>query len=119
MIRGVLLDEHYHGWWPPAILRQCPAIDLRVIGRSGAPPSGTKDPLLLQWIEAHDFVLVTEDRKTMLRHLNSHLAAGRHVEGIFIVDKNLNIRVVAGDLELIVGASYEGEFRDQMIDLPL
>jgi hypothetical protein len=119
MIRGVLLDEHYYGWWPPTIRRQCPAIDLRAIGLAGAPPSGTKDPQLLQRIEAHDFVLVTEDRKTMVVHLNNHLAAGRHVEGIFIVHKKLNVRVLAGDLELIVGASYEGEFRDQIIDLPL
>ena len=54
----------------------------------------------------------------MLGLLNEHLAAGRHVEEIFIVDKRLNIRVLTGDLELIVRASFEGEFRDQMIDLP-
>jgi hypothetical protein len=119
MIRGVLLDEHYPGWWPPTLLRLVPVFDLRAIGSANATPSGTKDPLLLQWAEAHDFVLLTEDRKTMLGHLTNHLAVGRHVEGIFIVDKRLNIRVLAGDLELIVGASFEGEFRDQIIDLPL
>jgi hypothetical protein len=119
MIRGVLLDEHYPGWWPPAILRLYPGLDLRVTGRANAPPTGTEDPLLLQWIEAHEFVLVTEDRKTMPGHLNDHLAAGRHVEGVFIANKRLNIRVVADDLDLIVGASFEGEFRDRIVTLPL
>jgi hypothetical protein len=119
MIRGVLLDEHYHGWWPQAILRICPTIDLRVINGMNAPPSGTKDQRLLEWIEAHDFVIVTEDRKTMPGHLKDHLNAGHHLEGIFILDKRVNVQVVAYDLALIVHASFDGEFRDQMVDLPL
>lgn len=118
MIRGVLLDEHYPGWWPKAILRHYPALDLRAIGQPNAPPSGTKDPQILQWVESQAFVLVTEDRKTMVGHLHDHLSAGRHVEGIFIAAKKLNVRVLAGDLELIVEASFEGEFRDRVVDLP-
>jgi Domain of unknown function (DUF5615) len=48
-----------------------------------APSAGTSDPAILVWLEQHGYILVTENRSSMPRHLPDHLEAGRHVPGIF------------------------------------
>ena len=119
MIRGVLLDEHYYEWWPGAITAAVPWLDVRSIDDSDAPASGTKDPQILEWLETNQFILVTDNRSTMPGHLGDFNAQGHHVLGIFIAAKDLNIRIVAEDLEMIVGASLPEEFQDQIRFLPL
>ena len=119
MIRGVLLDEHYDRWWPTAIIASVPWLDVFRVDDSDAPVTGTKDPQILEWLEANQFILVTNIRSTMPGHLNDFNAQGRHVLGIFIADGDFDIHVLAEELEMIVGASLPGEFQDQIRFLPL
>jgi hypothetical protein len=64
-------------------------------------------------------MLVTNNRRTMPRHLADHLAAGRHVPGIVMLDDDLGIGGNFDELLLIAGASLPDEFRDQIIYLPI
>src|SRR5262245_13522796 len=118
MIRGVLLDEHYPHWWPGTLTRLSNWLTVRWIGGPDAPPRGTKDPDILIWLESNQFVLLTNNRRSMPGHLAQHIVAQRHVEGIFIVHPDMDIRVLATALELIIGASLQAEFQDQIRDLP-
>lgn len=55
----------------------------------------------------------------MPTHLSDHLATGRHVPGILIVDLGAPIGSVLDDLILIALASYENEFLNCVAYVPL
>jgi hypothetical protein len=55
----------------------------------------------------------------MPRHLHDHLAAGRHVPGIFILNPNMNMGETIEELTLIWGASEPDEYADQLNYLPI
>jgi hypothetical protein len=54
----------------------------------------------------------------MPQHLAAHVAAGRHVPGIFIVDPAINVEDLVADLSLIANASFENEHQDRIQYLP-
>ncbi len=116
---GFLLDEHV----PVPVkarLRQIePTARVYAIGDAEAPPKRTPDPDILFWAEAHDCLLVTNNRATMPPHLARHLASGHHVPGIVLVPRRFGIAQIVADLLLVWGASLPGEFQDQIIYLPL
>lgn len=118
MIR-YLLDEHI----PPAVrqqlMRLLPNLTVWMVGDPDAPPKGTPDPDLLVWCEIQDFILVTNNRKTMPSHLAEHLASGHHIPGILIADPTRDIGQMIEELALIASASFSKEYRDRIIYLPL
>lgn len=77
------------------------------------------DPLLLEWCERNNFILLTDNRKSMPQHLADHMAQGRHVPGIFVVDPTRNTDDLADELDLIDGASLPREYQDQIRYLPI
>jgi hypothetical protein len=101
------------------LLRREPSLTVWRIGDEGAPPLGTLDPAILIWLEENDFILVTNNRKTMPAHLADHLTAGQHVPGILILDLGAPISLALDDLILIALASYENEFLDRIAYIPL
>lgn len=82
------------------------------IGDGSAPEKGTLDPQILSWIEAHDCLLVTNNRATMPTHLRDHIAQGNHIPGIIQLPKRMNIRLILEDLLLIGEVSEPREFQD-------
>nr|WP_293128835.1 DUF5615 family PIN-like protein [Microcoleus sp. bin38.metabat.b11b12b14.051] len=49
------------------------------MGEPEAPSRGTLDPEILKWCEEYNFILVTNNRKSMPVHLTDHLAERRHI----------------------------------------
>jgi Domain of unknown function (DUF5615) len=78
---GFLFDEHLPKWWRHVITQLNPGILVRYLGEPGTPSLQTPDEQILEWCEAFDAILVTNNRNTMPTHLLDHLAAGRHVPG--------------------------------------
>lgn len=113
-----LLDEHVSPAYRRQLLRRAPELTVYAIGDSGAPPKRTPDPDLLRWCEKQDFVLVTNDRASMQPHLNDHLAEGRHVPGIFILNANMSFGATVEELLLLAIAAFEGEFSGRLTFLP-
>jgi hypothetical protein len=114
-----LLDEHIAPTYRAQLLRAAPELEVWIVGDPGAPPRGTLDPAILAWCEEHNFVLVTNNRKSMPRHLADHLALDRHVPGILVINPALPIGELLDELVLIAGASEENEYRDLILYLPL
>jgi len=116
---GFLIDENL----PPLIAGQLrqrePGILVYTIGGPDAPPKGTSDPDILNWIEAHNCWLITNNRASMPSHLQDHLVAGKHVPGVFIAPFPLNIGALLEELTLLWGASLPDEYQDHIIYLPL
>ncbi|MGH9835650.1 MAG: DUF5615 family PIN-like protein [Blastocatellia bacterium] len=87
-----LLDEHVSHAYRKQLLRREPSLTVRII--------------------------VTNNRSTMPVHLADHLAEGRHVPGIFILNPQMGFGETIEELILLAMASVEGEFRDQIAFLP-
>ncbi|MEG3896306.1 MULTISPECIES: DUF5615 family PIN-like protein [unclassified Microcoleus] len=114
-----LMDENVDPIYPTQIRRKQVGLIIRVIGEPSIPAKGTKDPEILEWCENYDFILVTNNRKSMPVHLNDHLQANRHIPGIFILNANLSVGQNIEELILIAECSFLNEYQDQIIHLPI
>jgi hypothetical protein len=114
-----LLDENVDPRLRSGILGRDSSLTVWTIGDPGAPDRTTLDPAILCWCEDNSFILVTNNRRSMPRHLQEHLAAGRHVPGIFLLGPNMGFGDAIDELLLIWEASDAAEYRDTIIYLPL
>ena len=114
-----LLDEHIPPSYRAQLLRRESSLTVWMIGDVGAPAKGTLDPEILCWCEAHDFLLVTNNRKSMPRHLADHLTQGRNVPGILTLDLGLPMRLALDELILIASASFADEYANRITYLPI
>jgi hypothetical protein len=114
-----LLDENVGDTLRKALHSQWPEIVVWRVGQPTAPRRGTLDPDILLWCEAEGFSLVTNNRESMPVHLQDHLAAGRHVPGIFTLNPKMTLRETLNELALIWEASAPSQFADQITYLPI
>ncbi|NTV62831.1 MAG: DUF5615 family PIN-like protein [Oscillochloris sp.] len=114
-----LLDEHIDPVLRREILRAAPDLEVWIIGDPGAPARGTLDPDILIWCEENGFCLVTNNRKSMPRHLADHVSLGHHMPGILVVNLAMTMGQMIDELVLIAGVAADDEFRDLILYLPL
>ncbi|WP_446396138.1 DUF5615 family PIN-like protein [Coleofasciculus sp. E1-EBD-02] len=114
-----LMDENVAPTYTTQLRRLKPDLFVLAVGELTAPPRGTLDPEILSWCEEHSFILVTNNRKSMPVHLNDHLAQGRHIPGILILNAKLSVGENLAELILIADASFEDEYQDRIDFLPL
>jgi hypothetical protein len=114
-----LLDENLTPRLKKALLKQEPEMVVLRIGDICAPPLQTSDPDILVWCEAKGFFLVTNNRASMPVHLRDHLAAGRHVPGIFVLKPDATTPQIIDELILIWQAAKPDEYKDQLQYIPL
>ena len=112
-----LLDENADPDFLTALWQAWPQITVRRIGFRDAPPYGTPDPDILIWCETYQFSLITNNRHTMPPHLHDHLAAGRHVPGIFILNDRMAIGQTVAVLSEIWLSRQPEKYIDQIIFL--
>jgi len=84
-----LFDENLRGPLWQAVQRHNSAGDLPLdVERVGEPPDlplGSLDPMILEWCQREDRILVSFDHATLPGHLGNHLAQGGHSPGIFLI----------------------------------
>jgi hypothetical protein len=114
-----LIDENVDPLYPTQLRRLQPELVVWMIGKPTTPPRGTLDPEILLWCEKFEFILVTNNRTSMPVHLKDHLSEGHHIPGIFILSRTLTIRENLDELILIAEASFDEDYQDQIIHLPL
>lgn len=114
-----LLDENLPPSWRKRLLRRGPDLVVRRVGEAGTPPLESSDAQLLAWCEVEGFMLVTNNRRSMPGHLSDYLAQGRHVPGVVITTAGMTASQVFEELVLMAGASFESEYEDQILYLPL
>jgi hypothetical protein len=113
-----LLDEHVPEALADALVREKPAIEVYQVGQDPAPVKGTLDRELLRVAEAKQWMVLTQDKSTMPRHVVDHLAAGHHTWGVFFLRDDATIRRLVDDLLLMWSASQAEDWRDVMDWLP-
>ena len=114
-----LVDENTTHAIGDQLRRRQPDIVVLTVGNDQAPPRGTLDPDILLWLEREGYFLITQNRRSMPRHLQDHLKKGHHVPGIFTLRPRVSIGSIIKDLLLIWGASFPGEYQDQIVHVPL
>jgi hypothetical protein len=114
-----LLDEHVSRAIQDQLLRLSPNIDILMVGQSGAPAKGTPDADLLQWIEQTDYVLVTNNRRTMPVHLQAHFEVGGHISGMLLLRRGASLGQVIENLFLLWETVEADEFQDGVLFIPL
>ncbi|GJD16271.1 hypothetical protein RIVM261_012270 [Rivularia sp. IAM M-261] len=114
-----LIDENVKLVYTTQFRRKRSDLVIYAVGEPNAPPKGTLDPEILIWCEVHNFVLVTNNRASMPVHLIDHISIGRHVPGIFILNSNMGIGETIDELILIAEGSFDEEYQDQIIHLPI
>jgi len=114
-----LLDENLAPEWRNQLLRYQPHLMVWMIGDPLAPVPGTLDTEILVWCEEHQFLLVTNNRRSMPGHLADHLAGNRSVPGILTLRKNALMGRVIEDLLLIAEVGTGEEFRNRIRYIPL
>jgi hypothetical protein len=112
-----LLDENVDPDYAASLRQAWPEMVVWLIGQPGAPLRGTLDPDILRWCEQHQFSLVTNNRTSMPVHLRDHIAAGRHVPGIFIINSKMTIGQTDDALALIWLEDQPENYTDLIIFL--
>ncbi len=118
-MRRYLIDENISPEYRTQLLYHEPSLTVLAVGDKGAPPKSTPDPEILVWCEQNQFSLITNNRESMPQHLSDHLTAGHHVPGIFTINLEVPMGLIIDQLLLIVGASHEDEYIDQITYIPL
>jgi hypothetical protein len=114
-----LIDENVDPIYTVQLRRLKPDLFVLAIGDLTTPQKGTLDPEILLWCEANDFILVTNNRKSMPVHLADHIAQNHHIPGIFILSPKLSVGENLEQLLLIAEGSLDNEYQDRIEFLPL
>lgn len=114
-----LIDENVDPTYTNQLRRLNSDLFAIAVGDITAPPKGTLDPEILLWCEAHDCILVTNNRKSMPVHQAEHIALNHHIPGIFILSPKLSIGENLEQLILIAEGSFNDEYQDRIEFLPL
>lgn len=113
-----LLDENVDPIYKVGLSKIESDLIVWAVGEPHSPPRGTLDPEILLWCEEYNFILVTNNRKSMPVHLVDHINAGGHIPGIFLLNVKLTIGQNVDELIFLSQVSVEGEYQDQLIHLP-
>ncbi len=114
-----LIDENLSPLYAEQLRRRNPSLVVRTVREPGVPGKGTLDPEILSWGELNQFVLFTNNRASMPRHLKDHLAEGRHMPGILTLNPNMSIGETIDELLTVAEAAFEDEFQDRIDFLPV
>jgi hypothetical protein len=117
-----LVDENVPGRIHRAIQRHNHSgKDLLDVVRVGEPddlPISTDDSAILVWAENASRILITEDKSTMLGHLQQHLARGRSSPGVFLIRPGTTVPSLIEFLVLVAWVSDPTEWADRIEFVP-
>ena len=114
-----LIDENIDPLYKAQLLLKKPGLVVYSIGDPGTPPKGTLDPEILCWCEENDFILITNNRKSMPAHLTVHLTHESHIPGIITLNLEMGIGDTVEELILIAEVGNPSEYQDRIEYLPV
>ena len=105
-----LLDENLSKQIKFAVLRKNSLINILCVGAQNAPSFGTLDPEILLYVEQSQRLLITDNRKSMPRHLEDHWSTKRIIWGLLWVRPKTSIGELAETIYLLWEASEAQEW---------
>jgi predicted nuclease of predicted toxin-antitoxin system len=77
------------------------------------------DPTVLDWAAAAGRILLTHDIKTMPGYAYERVRAGLPMPGVIAIRRQVPLKQAIDELLVVIGASDEDEWQDQVTFLPL
>jgi hypothetical protein len=93
--------------------------DLDIVRIQDFNLSGADDPTVLEWTAKEDRILLTHDVATITKYAYNRIVSGESFPGVIEVDICSPISLVMEDILLLAELSYEGEWKNQIIYIPL
>lgn len=112
-----LADEDFNNRVLRGLLAQRP--DLDIVRVQDTELSGTSDPVVLAWAAREGRILLTHDKSTMINHARSRIKAGAPMPGLCAFEKNTAIKKAIDHFLVMLGASLDGEWENQIRYVPL
>jgi predicted nuclease of predicted toxin-antitoxin system len=113
----LLADENFNHAIVRGMLRRLPALDVVTIQElilSGAP-----DPQVLEAAAHSERLLMTHDVNTIPAHVRRRIESGLRVPGIIEISATAAPGEVIDDLLILVQCSFDGEWENQIVRVPL
>ena len=107
-----LADEGFNRDIVRGVIARDPAIIIERVQEVGL--SGASDPDVLEWAAQSRRVVLTHDENTMLADANSRLFSGLRMPGIVVVHQDMPTGRAIEGLLVLIGASLEGEWENQI-----
>ena len=112
-----LADENFNGDILRGIRLRQPNIDLLRV--QDVEIAGAEDDSVLEWAARADRIILTHDRSTMPRFADERVLAHRRMPGVVVVNDRMAVRQAIEELLLVAQCSFEREWEDRVLFLPL
>ena len=89
------------------------------VGDPFAPVKGSPDPVILEWSSESRFSLVTNNRRSMPKHLHDFISLGRTAPAIFVLNPKMTIKQTISELHLIWAAAEPHEYENMINFMPI
>jgi predicted nuclease of predicted toxin-antitoxin system len=113
----LVTDEQIHGGIVSGLRRHYPEVDTVRVQEVGL--AGRGDPAILEWAAHEDRIVVSLDRKTLIRHANERTAAGLAMPGVFMLRMGPTVGEIIEELAVLAICSSPDEWKDRVVFIPL
>jgi hypothetical protein len=111
-------DENFDGRILSGLRSRLPALD--IVRIQDTPLYRASDPDLLDWLAREERILLTHDIRTIPRFVFERVQDARPVPGVIAVQRHAaSIGALIDELVLILSTANPGDFRDQVMYVPL
>ncbi|MBT8363272.1 MAG: DUF5615 family PIN-like protein [Deltaproteobacteria bacterium] len=93
--------------------------DLDIICIQDVGLSGKDDATVLEWVAQENRILLTHDVTTITKYAYERINEGLPMPGVFEIKMNSPLGDIIDDILLLADYSYEDEWVDQIVYLPL
>jgi hypothetical protein len=114
---GLVSDENFNGDIVRGIFRRQPNLELVRVQDVGLAQALDSD--ILEWAAAQERVLVSHDVSTVPPAAYQRIGAGKPMPGVFIVPDRMPIGEAIDEILFLSTDVEPGEWRDQVLFLPL
>lgn len=111
------VDQDFNEKIVNGIHRRLPSLDAVRVSDVGLAKA--EDPEILAWAAGEGRVVLTHDRKTMMRHAYERMANGFGLRGVIIAPQMLPIGLAVEELCLLIEVSAPKELESRVLVLPL
>ncbi|SPE24765.1 conserved hypothetical protein [Acidobacteriia bacterium SbA2] len=112
-----LIDENLDQRILRGLQLNVPGIEFAIVQET--PLAGAQDGTLVEWATQNGYVIVTHDRRTMLKIVHERLRAAKETAGIVIVRSGFPLSAIIEDMVMLVKCSSERELQNQVVFIPL
>ena len=94
-------------------------VDLNIVRIQDVDLSGKDDATVLKWAAQEDRILLTHDVTTITKYAYERISDGLPMPGVFAIKMTSSLGEIIDNLILLADYSYENEWEDKIVYLPL